>query len=210
MPKALERKLEKQAEKKGYKGERKNKYVYGTMTKMGWKKGMSEEEMTHMMSSMRKKAIGVACLLAVLLGSVVLAVTPPTTFVGNPNRANNQRGDRLYDLGFFTRETVDVPETSSPAYATVCRFIPWIAFGASDTLGYRAMYVKVVATQGDGIRVRAFGPGVIGSNPTRVTEDVISASSDSVAVETSFPVAVDSLWLWDVSGTTSRARIVCF
>jgi hypothetical protein len=37
MPKKLERKLEKEADKKGLKGKRKNAYVYGTMRKTGWK-----------------------------------------------------------------------------------------------------------------------------------------------------------------------------
>lgn len=36
MPKALERKLEKEAEAKGLKGDRKNAYVYGTLRKTGW------------------------------------------------------------------------------------------------------------------------------------------------------------------------------
>jgi len=38
MPKKLERKLEKQAEKKGLKGERKNVYVYSNMAKIEKKK----------------------------------------------------------------------------------------------------------------------------------------------------------------------------
>jgi hypothetical protein len=37
MPKKLERKLEKEATKKGLKGERKDAYVYGTLRKTGWK-----------------------------------------------------------------------------------------------------------------------------------------------------------------------------
>jgi len=37
MPKALEKKLEKQAKKKGLKGKRKDAYIYGTMRKAGWK-----------------------------------------------------------------------------------------------------------------------------------------------------------------------------
>jgi hypothetical protein len=37
MPKKLERKLELQAEKKGLTGERKNRYVYGSLRKTGWK-----------------------------------------------------------------------------------------------------------------------------------------------------------------------------
>jgi len=36
MPKALERRLKKQAKKKGLKGERKDAYVYGTMRNTGW------------------------------------------------------------------------------------------------------------------------------------------------------------------------------
>ena len=35
MPKELEERLERQAEKKGLKGERKNRFVYGTMNKLG-------------------------------------------------------------------------------------------------------------------------------------------------------------------------------
>ncbi len=38
MPKALHRKLNKQARKKGLKGKRKNAYIYGTMKKIEKKK----------------------------------------------------------------------------------------------------------------------------------------------------------------------------
>lgn len=37
MPKKLHRKLERQAKKKGMKGERKDRYVYGAMRETGWK-----------------------------------------------------------------------------------------------------------------------------------------------------------------------------
>ncbi len=37
MPKAMERKLEAEAIKKGLVGERKNAYIYGTLRKTGWK-----------------------------------------------------------------------------------------------------------------------------------------------------------------------------
>ena len=37
MPKAMEKKLKKQARKRGLKGKRANAYVYGTMRKTGWK-----------------------------------------------------------------------------------------------------------------------------------------------------------------------------
>ena len=37
MPKALEAKLRKQARKRGFKGERADAYVYGTMRKLGWR-----------------------------------------------------------------------------------------------------------------------------------------------------------------------------
>jgi hypothetical protein len=37
MPKELERKLEKEANKKGIKGERKGAYVFGTLRRLGWK-----------------------------------------------------------------------------------------------------------------------------------------------------------------------------
>jgi len=36
MPKALEKKLEKEADKKGFKGKRKAAYVWGTLRKTGW------------------------------------------------------------------------------------------------------------------------------------------------------------------------------
>lgn len=39
MPKAMERKLKKEAAKKGLKGKRADAYVYGTMQKAGWKPG---------------------------------------------------------------------------------------------------------------------------------------------------------------------------
>ena len=37
MPKKMHDALEKQAEKKGYTGERKRRYIFGTMRKRGWK-----------------------------------------------------------------------------------------------------------------------------------------------------------------------------
>jgi hypothetical protein len=37
MPKKMEKALEKEANKKGLKGKRKNAYVYGTLRKTGWK-----------------------------------------------------------------------------------------------------------------------------------------------------------------------------
>lgn len=37
MPKKLERKLKRQARKKGLKGRRADAYVYGTLRKTGWK-----------------------------------------------------------------------------------------------------------------------------------------------------------------------------
>jgi len=37
MPKKLERKLKKQARKKGFGKKRANAYVYGTLRKTGWK-----------------------------------------------------------------------------------------------------------------------------------------------------------------------------
>lgn len=37
MPKKLELKLKAQARKKGYKGERADRYVYGSLRKTGWK-----------------------------------------------------------------------------------------------------------------------------------------------------------------------------
>lgn len=37
MPKKLEKELKAEAKKKGMKGKRADKYVYGTMRKTGWK-----------------------------------------------------------------------------------------------------------------------------------------------------------------------------
>lgn len=37
MPKALEMMLKRQVKKKGLKGERADKYIYGTLRKTGWK-----------------------------------------------------------------------------------------------------------------------------------------------------------------------------
>lgn len=37
MPKELEKKLKREAKKKGLKGERADKYVYGTLRKSGWR-----------------------------------------------------------------------------------------------------------------------------------------------------------------------------
>lgn len=37
MPKKMERRLSREAKKKGLTGDRRNAYVYGTMRKTGWK-----------------------------------------------------------------------------------------------------------------------------------------------------------------------------
>ena len=37
MPKVLEAKLKRQAKKKGFKGKRADKYVFGALRKTGWK-----------------------------------------------------------------------------------------------------------------------------------------------------------------------------
>ena len=37
MPKVLEKKLRAEARKKGYTGERADRYVFGTLRKTGWK-----------------------------------------------------------------------------------------------------------------------------------------------------------------------------
>jgi hypothetical protein len=37
VPEALHKYLKKQAKKKGLKGKRRDKYIYGTMRKTGWK-----------------------------------------------------------------------------------------------------------------------------------------------------------------------------
>jgi hypothetical protein len=50
MPKAAEMALEKEAEKKGLTGDRKNAYIYGTLNKMGLmpkKKKKAKRDMTH-------------------------------------------------------------------------------------------------------------------------------------------------------------------
>ena len=42
MPKEIENKLKKEAEKKGFGGERKNRYVYGTLKKKKAAKSMNK------------------------------------------------------------------------------------------------------------------------------------------------------------------------
>ena len=37
MPKKLEKKLKREAKKKGLSGERRNAYIYGAMRRTGWK-----------------------------------------------------------------------------------------------------------------------------------------------------------------------------
>lgn len=44
MPKKMEEALKKEAAKKGFTGERANKYIYGTMRKTGWKPGQEEKK----------------------------------------------------------------------------------------------------------------------------------------------------------------------
>ena len=51
MPKELEEKLRREAAAKGYKGDRADAYVYGTLRKTGWKPSREEN------SKKRKKAV---------------------------------------------------------------------------------------------------------------------------------------------------------
>lgn len=44
MPEKMKRALEAEADKKGLTGERRDRYVYGTMVKAGWRPGMGERE----------------------------------------------------------------------------------------------------------------------------------------------------------------------
>jgi hypothetical protein len=43
MPKKLEQALKREAAKRGYSGDRADKYVYGTMRKTGWKPGTQKK-----------------------------------------------------------------------------------------------------------------------------------------------------------------------
>lgn len=52
MPKAMERKLMMEADKKGLKGKRKNAYVYGTMRKAGWKPSTQKKSKLDMIAGM--------------------------------------------------------------------------------------------------------------------------------------------------------------
>ena len=52
MPKKLERKLKAEARKKGFTGERADRYVYGTLRKTGWTPSTQRKKKT---SKKRKK-----------------------------------------------------------------------------------------------------------------------------------------------------------
>lgn len=43
-PKALEEKLKREARKKGFKGERADRYVYGTLRKAGWAPSLGKKK----------------------------------------------------------------------------------------------------------------------------------------------------------------------
>lgn len=45
MPKALERKLAREAEAKGFSKERANAYIYGTLRKTGWRPSREKQSM---------------------------------------------------------------------------------------------------------------------------------------------------------------------
>ena len=47
MPEALERKLKAEARKKGFKGERADRYVYGTLRKTGWTPSTQKKKKFH-------------------------------------------------------------------------------------------------------------------------------------------------------------------
>jgi len=56
MPKKLERKLKKEAKKKGLTGKRADRYVYGTMRKLGWKPSREKKQTRkHVKKARRKK-----------------------------------------------------------------------------------------------------------------------------------------------------------
>lgn len=55
MPKFLEKKLEAQGRKKGYEGDRLDRYVYGTMNKMGAMHGSKTTEKGRSMEAKHQK-----------------------------------------------------------------------------------------------------------------------------------------------------------
>lgn len=55
MPKALEKKLKKQAKKKGLGKKRTGAYVYGTMREMGWKPSRETKGRMHVAITKGKK-----------------------------------------------------------------------------------------------------------------------------------------------------------
>lgn len=55
MPEALERKLKAQARKRGFKGKRADKYVYGTLRKTGWTPSHQKESKKSSLYKKKKK-----------------------------------------------------------------------------------------------------------------------------------------------------------
>jgi len=55
MPKKLERKLKREAKKKGLTGKRADAYVYGTMRKLGWKPSREKKSSKKHVKKARKK-----------------------------------------------------------------------------------------------------------------------------------------------------------
>jgi len=57
MPVAMERRLSAEADKRGYTGDRRDRYIYGTMRKTGWKPQREKHKRTireDLESAMRK------------------------------------------------------------------------------------------------------------------------------------------------------------
>lgn len=175
-----------------------------------WKKGRKSpkdkaHEKAEMMASMRKKAIGVACavVLSLGLGGLADAVTVPDPVASsNLLKWNNNKfaGPRWDSYSPYCMERVAVKQTASPSSGTVTRWMPWI--DDDPFLAFRAVYVKVVATRGDAIWVRAFGPNIRHiSTAGDATDMIISVVADSTCSTVIIPTEVDSLWLWKTGGT---------
>lgn len=147
-----------------------------------------------------------AAIAGVLIAGTVLGVsvtTPPYSRYRSSKNPNRGIPTNL-PPSVFTQEWVTAPSLTPPAaVGTVTRWIPWYTRN-SITYGYQADQVSIQCVRGTGCFIRPFGPYYDSSDADQ--DIVLSADADS-SHSWSAPAPVDSLWLWDTGGSTSRCLI---
>ncbi len=129
--------------------------------------------------------------------------TPPASRYRS-NRNPNRGTPTNLPAAYATQEWITAASLTPPAtVSTAVRWIPWFTLN-STVYGYRADKLTVRCTRGTAMTIRPFGPNYDSADAGQ--DIMLSADADSSKVWDA-PSPVDSLWIWDTGGTTSRCLI---